>query len=82
MKTKNKCPNKYEIVVDYGKPYGIEVCGKTPESARNKLKKEVRKIRRQAESMDDDFPYFDVWVYKGSKQLKDSTIRKWSGMKE
>lgn len=82
MKSKNKCPNKYEIVVDYGKPYGIEVCGRTPDSARAKLKSELRKVRKLVESMDDDYAYFDVQVYHNSKQLKDSTIRKWSGMKE
>lgn len=82
MKDKNKCSNRYEIVVDYGKPYSIEVCGRTQDSARAKLKKELKGVRKLAESMDEDYAYFDVWVYHGSKRLKDSTIRRWSGMRE
>jgi hypothetical protein len=48
---------KYELVVDYGKPYS-----ETHKSLAS-LKKALIKLDKKYESNPDDFAYFDITIY-------------------
>lgn len=54
---------KYEIVVDYGKPFSID-CNSISE-----VKKELKRLEKQYEGNPDEYPYFDINVYEGKKDI-------------
>lgn len=60
--------SKFTIVADYGKPYSMKI------DSESMLKKELLGLKKLSEN---DYPYFDVWVYdEHDKDITDEIFKK------
>lgn len=63
--------SKYTIVVDYGKPYDINV------KTKKQLMGELKKLKKTHD--EGDYPYFDVFIYdEYDNDITDEIFKKFS----
>jgi len=60
---------KYELVVDYGKPYSEFHKNKTS------LKKALLKLKKYYELHEHELPYFDITIYENDKDVTDKMFK-------
>ena len=61
---------KYELVVDYGKPYS-----EFPKNLK-KLKNALLKLKKYAEAKSHEILYMDIVIYKDDKDVTDKIFKK------
>jgi hypothetical protein len=61
--------SKYELVVDYGKPYSE--FHKTKKS----LKDALIKLKKYYEAHEEELPYFDINIYQNDKDVTDKMFK-------
>jgi hypothetical protein len=54
---------KYKIIVDYGKPYEQDF------KTKKDLIKELKRLKEFYNNQEEDFPYFNISIYKNNKEI-------------